>query len=385
MKKTILFLFALGLVFAGCFAEPVESAPTTVPTAETTQPTTLPPETTVFQETYTAPMLSLSAPAVTQTLSEGGKTLLSFTTQTMELITEDPQISEAVTLDLWNLTDFEATSGPKLLNQAKEAALGDSWVPYSLQLFFSPARLDRSVLSLVSTQVVSDGSPKATVNTGSVTYDLLAGRPLQLKDVLVADYSAQALSDLIVGALSEEAKAGVLYSDYAYVISELFSSNTPVKSWYLSEAGLCFYFAPYEIAPYNMGFVTATVPYSALTGLLREEYFPDEEILLKGTVLCRESQEALDGFTQFRELIMDPAGEEWLLHTDGAVEDLRLESGSFEGDTFLPEATVFACATLCQGDAVILQATERQLEGLRLTYRSQGERVQLLLSQLPVS
>lgn len=384
MKNAILFLVALSLTLSGCFSEPQVTDTTTLPQPEATVPTSQTAEATEASTDYEAPMLSFSAPTVTQTLEGGaGTALLTFTTQTMELLMEDPQISEAVTLDFLNLTDFEATSGPKLLKEAREAASAqENWSPYSLQILFSPARLDRSVLSLVSTQVVSDGNPKATVNIGSVTYDLLSGRQVQLKDVLVPEYSAETLSGLIVESLKGLSEQGMLYSDYAYVIGDMFSSNTPIKSWYLSGEGLCFYFAPYEIAPYNMGFVTATVPYTALADLLRAEFFPDESVLLKGTVLCREAQEDLESFSQFRELVLDPSGGEWLIHTDGAVEDLRLESGSYSGGEFLPEATVFACATLCPGDALILQASEEQFSALRLIYQSQGETVALRLSDL---
>lgn len=375
MKKTIIILITVSLVFSGCFAMPeptqptepqVTAYPTTAPQEETTQEATLP------LSDYQTPMVSFASPTVTENYGSGS---LVYTFQTMELLLEDPQVSEWVTLELLNHTDFNSTEGPRLLAEAEQA--GET---IGLTLLHTPARLDRGMLSLVSTQVISGTGPKATGVMASSTFDLITGRQLSLKDVLIPQYDAKALCGRIIDALEPLAKDGALYSDYSDVISDLFASNAPVENWYLSQNGLCVYFAPYEIAPYNLGTVTAEIPYDLLPGLLREAYFPGEMLGLVGELKCVPGLEELQEQSQFRDLMLDQDGEEWVITARGAVEDLRIESGMIQDEQFISEATLFAAATLCQGDAIVLQAFQETLDKLYVTYRSGGETVSLPLS-----
>ena len=380
MKKTIVILIAVSLVFSSCFATPeptqsTEPRPTTIPTTapqvETTQEATLP------LSDYQTPMVSFSSPTVTENYGGGS---LVYTFQTMELLLEDPQVSEWVTLELLNHTDFDSTEGPRLLAEAEQT--GET---IGLTLLHTPARLDRSLLSLVSTQVISGTGPKATGVMASSTFDLITGRQLSLKDVLVSQYDAKTLCDRIIAALEPLAQEGVLYSDYTYVISDLFASNAPVENWYLSQNGLCVYFAPYEIAPYNLGTVTAEISYDTLLGLLREEYFPGEVLGLVGNLKCSQGLDGLKEQSQFRDMVLDRDGQEWVITACGAVEDLRIESGMIQDEQFVTEATLFAAATLCRGDAIVLQASQETLATLYVTYRSGGETVFLPLSDFLAS
>jgi hypothetical protein len=333
---------------------------------ETTQEATLP------LSDYQTPMVSFSSPTVTENYGAGS---LVYTFQTMELLLEDPQVSEWVTLELLNHTDFDSTEGPRLLAEAEQT--GET---ICLTLLHTPARLDRSLLSLVSTQVISGTGPKATGVMASSTFDLITGRQLSLKDVLVSQYDAKTLCDRIIAALEPLAQEGVLYSDYTYVISDLFASNAPVENWYLSQNGLCVYFAPYEIAPYNLGTVTAEISYDTLPGLLREEDFPGEMLCLVGNLKCSQGLDGLKEQSQFRDMVLDRDGQEWVITACGAVEDLRIESGVIQDEQFVTEATLFAAATLCRGDAIVLQASQETLATLYVTYRSGGETVFLPLS-----
>lgn len=370
MKKFLLIIAVLSLILCSCELEPEGTEQTT---AAQTEPATEPQpietttEATLPLSSYQTPMVSFAAPAVTE--NHGGS-LLEYTYQIMELLMEDPQVSEWVTLELINRTDFSATSGPQLLAEAKES--GES---ISLSLFHTPARLDRGVLSLISTQVVSGNGPKATGTMASATFDLITGRKLSLKEILIPGYDAQVLSNAVIQALEPLASEGALYSDYAYVVSELFASNAPVENWYLSETALCVYFAPYEIAPYNLGNVTAEIPYDLLLDLLRKEYFPDEVLGLVGNLKLSSNLDILQEKNHFRDLILDSNGPEWVITVEGAIEDLRIESTDLM-------TTLFASATLCQGDAIIVQTTREVLESLTVTYRSGGETIVIPLSSL---
>ena len=368
MKRIILFLMICVMLLSGCITIPEPTQSTTV--------ATMPPQTTAATEPtqtepeysdYEAPMLSLTGVYDVRSFP-----LMDYRSHIFELLIQDPQVSEAVTLNLLNITDFDATEASRLLKQEESV---------SFQLQGNCQRLDSSILSLLITQVVSteDGRPNVTMQ--SATYDLVTGNRLKLKDILLPDYSAQVLTDALMESLSQKAQQGLLYSDYAYVVSQLFTANTQAVNWYFSSEGLCFYFSPYEIAPYNLGFVTATIPYEALTGTLRSVYFPSETVGLMGKVIC-QAGDAWENFSQFRELTLDPNGKEYQIFSQGAVENFRMEYGTFTEAGFISEGTVFASTTLCPQDVILLQLNEEQVGKLLVTYLAGGELVSVALTDL---
>lgn len=379
MKKFIIILLSITLLIyaPGCTKEPsVSTTESTKSDPIQTQPT----ETT--QETYPSalpdlPLLTFSAPV--QTLghyADDGTHLLTYSYQDFSLILEDPQIADAVVIDLLNHVDYENSDVRRVLSDAQAAYdAGGEWTPFVYSTRFSPERFDRGILSLCGTHALYTGSPRPTTAIVSITYDLLSGRQLSLQDILAADYSADTLSQLITASLSSLSEQGMLFSDYAYVVSELFNTNQPVDSWYLSEYGLCFYFAPYEIAPYSSGTITAEVPYSALVGLLKEEYFPAEAENLTGNVYILPFNDAdPEQFDQFAELVMDEDGQRYLLYTDQCLQDLRIELGYWVADGgFISEATVFTSPALCSGNGIVIHASADTVQALRLTYNNSSE------------
>ncbi len=388
MKKIIALLLCLGLLSAaGCTKAPIN--PTTEPTSETTVPIptdTQSIETTTPLVTVDGPFLAFSAPFLrNEYRAKDGSLLFTYTSQNISLILEDPQVADAVVIDILNLTDYENSSAKQVLADAQQAYSGQAvWTPYTYSTVFSPMRFDAAVLSLYGTQAVFNGSPRSTAANMAVTYDLITGRPLELKEVLIADFSADALSTLISVALHELESQGMLYSDYAYVISDMFSTNRPVDTWFFSNRGLCFFFAPYEIAPYSTGTVVAEIPYESLTGLLKDEYFPAEQIRLSGTVNCEPFTTAdLSGFTQFAELILDESGKEYLLHANGCLRNVRIQAGSWlDDENFLPDATVFAAPFLSGSNALMIQFSADAAQDLLLTYEDGDQVVSLDLLSL---
>lgn len=391
MKNIIAALLCISLLVltVGCAKEP--AAPTNEPTIVPT--TSVPADTEAAETTLPtqpvaidAPLLAFSAPIVTKEhRAKDGSLLFTYTSQDISLILEDPQVADAVVIDFLNLIDYENSPAKNILADAESDYSGQSdWVPYSFRTVFSPMRFDAGILSLYGTQALYNGSPRSASANTAVTYDLMTGRPLDLKDVLVEDFSADALSSLICSALSGLETKGMLYSDYAYVISELFSTNKPVDTWYLSTNGLCFYFAPYEIAPYSVGTVTAQIPYAELVGLLKDEYFPAEKIELSGDVQMQPFQNAdLSMFTQFAELIIDENGSEYLLHISGCIQNVRIQTGTkLEDESFLSDATIFAAPTLSSSDALMIQLAPDMTQSLLLTYEENDTVVSYDLSAL---
>jgi hypothetical protein len=391
MKKFLLILLCAALVcsIAGCREDaPEVTVPTTKPVETTvptqpvpTQPSTEPPI------DFQAPLYAAMMPVEAQEFQAAdGTVLLTYTAQELSVLLEDPQIADVVTLDFLNAVDYSSSPAPALLQSAREDYTGQAgWTPYAFSILYDAMRVDAGILSLYGKQVIQSDSLRPSSVPVSLTYDLLTGRRLALKDILQPAYSADTLVSAICDSLAGYADSGVLYSDYAYVISEMFSTNTPVKTWYFSPTGLCFYFLPYEVAPHSAGTIVAEIPYSALSGLLRDEYFPAEIPALSGNLhLAPLEDAALSQFQQFAELTLDRAAASWLLSTDGAAANVRIEVGiwSEHADAFYPTCTVFSAATLCEGDALLLQVSQEEIASMRITYESGGAVVSLPLNNI---
>ena len=382
MKKIIAILLCISflLIFTGC--------PNNQP-LPTTEPTVQPIETTPFENEGTEPseetwpldienlpLLAFSAPTVTlQQTADDGTVIFSYIYQEFSLILEDPQVADAIIIDLLNYVDYENSAAKSILSEAEDAYSNQSdWVPYSYSTLFDPQRLDASVLSLYGTHAMYRGTPRPTAVNLCVTYDLISGRPLALKDILIADFSADVLSEKISQSLASLASQGILYSDYAYVVSELFTTNKPVDNWYFSANGLCFFFAPYEIAPYSAGTIIAEIPYSELTDLLKDEYFPAESIEYLGGLQMTPFQNAeLSEIDQFAELVLDANGTQYILQANGCLKDVRIELGTwYSEDHFTAESTVFFAFELCNSDAIMLQLDPNMSQGMRISFSSEG-------------
>ena len=91
------------------------------------------------------------------------------------------------------------------------------------------------VLSFYASKTIYDGSFRGNFTNFFLTYDLLTGRALEIRDILVADYSADDLVELIVQDLSKYEEDEMLFPDYAQLVSDMFQSNRPVDNWYFAQ------------------------------------------------------------------------------------------------------------------------------------------------------
>lgn len=379
MKKilTIILSCALIITCCGCGLILKDPSQTAAPPTTTAGGGTLPPE-TISQGDQQLPMTSISLPLIqTRQNADDGTLLISCAYQQVTTpILQDADVAEAVALDLMNRIDLVSATAGTLAAQAKNNYSGQTnWVPYSCRVSYDPMRLDSGVLSLYGQTVTYAGGIHPDYAGVSVTYDLVNGSVLSLGDLLTDGCTSETLSNLVIEALNGLGSNYYLYSDFEESVAARFGSNWAQDgSWYLSREGLCFYFSPYDIAPYATGMVVATVPYEKLVGLLEDAYFPVERLTVNGTVEATLFEDAeLDSYSQFSEAILDPEGTRFLLHTQGTVYDVRLEQGqwSADGAVFTPDCTVFAASSLTPGDAIMVQAMFPDvLSPLRLTYRS---------------
>lgn len=380
MRRAVLFVLCLALLLGGCGIVPGDettapSVPTSAaPTASTAAPTEDP---TVPQENlpvFQASMVSIALPLAHNVVTaEDGTVIFNGVYQNVSPMFQEPDIAQRVTMDLLDRIDLGLTDAETVLNAAREAydASSGTWNPYYAGILYTPTRIDAGVLSLLGQySSVAGGQAHPNHALSSVTYDLVTGKPLTFQDLVTEEFSAPVLCQLLLDAL--EPQKDSLYSEYETVVRNLFSRE--LTNWYLSPTGLCFYFAPYEIASYVTGTVVAEIPYGQLGGILRNEYFPEERGAYEGSPVVERFESAdRDQFSQFTEVIVDRAGSRFLLSAQGTMLDLSIVQGSRSGDYFQPEGTIFAASSLSQGEAIMIQADPNAADqALQLTYTSGG-------------
>ncbi len=393
MKRIAICLLVLALLCAGCAK---------VPASETTDPKA-PPESTVstpvgtdVPETTDAPgpvrlpLVAVSMPVVNEeTTADDGTLIFTKTYQDLSLIAPDGEMAQKVVLNLLQQLDAgEVTShgiAEQALNNYKTI---EYWTPYFYQLLYNPMRVDEKVLSLYGLELYYTGGVHPNQVCVSGTYDMATGEVLTLKDILTGADAATALSQAVTEYLAENRETYQLYDGFATVIHQRIGGDGAAwrdnTAWYFSDAGLCFYFSPYDLAPYVVGPIRVEVPYESLVDLVHPDFLPAPLPEANGTVSVALAQDVeLEQFGQFAEAILDAEGERFVLYADDLVTNVTLETGDFHDDgAFYPRSVVFMAHTLCQGDAVMVQAQITDtMPTLRLTFNSGSKEVVLYVVQ----
>ena len=388
MKKIILLSIAgvilLGALVAGVIwyqarvDDPTNT--TTVPTQTTTVPTA-PTETTQpsVQVHIEAPMVSISLPILSETFTaDNATTIFTHTFQDVVLDLPDAEIAKTVTLDLLKRMDVNASVLGDIRTNAYQDYTGqDPWIPYYYKVLYSPQRIDQTILSLYGEEDAYGSSYSGTTGI-SVTYNLLTGKALKLGDVLTEEGAAsEKLLQALLDALSGKKEEYMLFDDYADIISGRFQTDLQQEShWFFSTEGLCFFFSPYDIAPNASGIVVATVPYSKLTGILQDAYFPGEQPEFHGEMSATAFDKAdTNQFTHYANLITDTDAPEYILHTKGVLYDIQIEQGQWFGETyFRKDSVIFHANHLSPEDALVLRASLPDNKSpLLLSYTCEGK------------
>jgi len=383
MKKILatLLCFAV-LVGAGCTAEAPAPQETTIPQiSEQTEATTKPEAEATQANDYIpaqAPMAAISLPvSVKQEYTENDVLLFTYKCQTISLIIPDSEIERKVILDLQNRLDSFSSTAEDISNQAKADYKEDKdWQNYFCEVLYTPERIDLSVLSLYGENTNWVGGAHPSKNCISSNYDLTTGEVLTLGSILTHEDTLESLCDLLIEEVAEIKAEKYLFPDYADIIKNRFAQNESYnESWYFSNSGLCFYFSPYEIAPYSSGVITLTIPYEKLNGIIEDRYFPAERDVANGTLsIAKEAGTDLTAFSQIAEVILDGTGEMLFLYTDRSVQDISIAVGTVDAaGNFTKSSTVFATPILTPGDAVMLQNLWDTQQTLTVQYTSTNQ------------
>ncbi len=387
MKKYA--LIAALLILMGCLSAcmPTENTAgettpvaTTLPPQQTTLPeatpgsnidTTNPPESTLSKIS----LASIATPIVSQDfLAEDGTRLLTYTYQDIFLIYPDAAVADAVYLSMVNAMNYSSGLQDTLI-QAQEAYDGSSnWTAYEYSVLFDTMRIDQCIISVYGN--VTSKTSEASSIAVSGSFSLIDGKHLTFGDIQANGYHYYTLLTKIDAQLKASPAAKELFEDYRETMASHLR-DTKYTNWFFTETGLSFFFLPMEIAPNSEGTIVVEVPYSELVGLLKDDYFPGEEYTTGGSMYAQLFENAeLFKYTQFSEISQNSQGAEFVLSTDGAVTDIRLEYGSWNsaGTKFIPIATIFACDGIGTDTAIVVQCEIPDvLPVLRLSYLSNGE------------
>ena len=400
MKRLLAILAAIFITVAlwGCGSQeqPVQTQPSTTAPAQPneTQPTepsqpsepTIPtepeePDPEPGIEILQKPMYALTlVPVTNESKAQDGTVIFKEITQSPYLVLPEPGVANKVLLDLGNKLNMNESNVANAIETAEQAYSNSmGWFSsHLMQLTYTPQRFDSGVLSLSGVNVSYTGGPHADYNGKAVSYDLLTGNVLTLSAILDNQAATDTLTALIIDALDATKQEQQLFEGYETVISDLMNTEiTGIKNWYFTDSGLCFFYDPYEVAPFTAGIVTAEIPYSSLVGILKDEYFPAEKDLTEGIVnITPFTMDAQSNFTQFSELILSANGTTFLLNTDKSVSNLQIyaaNKGLLSVNNLTSDAVAFKTYMLTPGDAVTV-SVDFSVTDLILSYES-GDKI----------
>lgn len=382
---SIILCAALVLSFIGCAKENTPTSPTTATT--TNNPTeitaSIPDPTPGSAAVYESSMASVAMPLIMEIQRKDDMEIAYYTHQDISITLPDADVAQQITLDLLNRIDKTRPAAEKVLASAESNYNGQqSWYPYSYAITYTPMRLDENILSFFGAESCFDGSPRSIHNTLSVTYDLTTGETLSLKSILHEENFADALCDLIVESLRKNSDQ--LFADYEKLVREKFSTNVTASNWYFNKEGLCFYFAPYELAPYSAGTIIAEVPYSSLSGLMRDAYFPGEQLQTSGNIFVQTLDDfsITENYAQFARITLTQDEDKLLIATDGSVTDVRLIYNPSKPNSGVMEAVILSLAGLGPTDAILLELDAEAAAGqISIQYVTNGQTQTLTLTK----
>ena len=182
------------------------------------------------------------------------------------------------------------------------------------------------------------------------------------------DATVQQFLNLVLAELNKIANSHFLYNDYQSTVQNRFLNSDPAHDelWYFSQTGLCFYFAPYEIAPYSSGVISVEIPYAKLTKLVHEAYLPLSRNSSDGQIQVTPFDKVdLDKFSHISEIVIEKNAKMFMIHTDKTIQDIRIEYTD-KSDSYI----VFAAYNLLPDNGVMIQGNEETLKNVKITYKS---------------
>ena len=368
MKKILVLCICTALFLVGCNSniEPAIPEPTIAPVPTATEPNI---QDTVEVQTQ---LLAVSVPASTEkTTLDDGSELFSYTSQHMQFLFPDEEVADKVILDFLNRVDIGRQDADTILEMAKhDYDENANWYPYFYQVLYSPMRIDYGVLSLYGAQSSYSGGVHGNISGVAANYDLMTGDILTLGSIMHENADKEDFINIIIESLDPMAEEYFLYDDYMDgVRNRLDVDENLYEDFYFTNTGLCFFFSPYEIAPYSSGVITVEIPYNELPGLIYDGYFPAEQERTHGNLFTAEvSKINMEQFDNMAEVNLASGESALVAYPNGTIKNVQLLVSTDEMS--MPEYTVFAAYAMSDKDAVIINVDDGDIDDIQIQYSS---------------
>ena len=367
MKKILILILCFLFLFSGCGTQQQEVIP-----AETLP---FPTETSATEPVSSDTVLyAVSVPAVKEIYqSEDGTELFSYTSQHMQLILPNEDVADNIVLDFLNRVDSTAKNAESVLTAAQyDYDPGNEWFPYFYQIIYSPTRIDQGVLSLFGSQNSYSGGLHGSLSCIAANYDLMTGDTLTLGSIMHMDATKEDFIVRIIDKLNAVASEYYLFDDFEEgVYARLSGDENLYEDFYFTQTGLCFFFSPYEIAPYSSGVISIEIPYSELPGLIYDGYFPGEREQVSGKMHSSDfMQTDMERFNNMAEVTLVNGEEIMVVYPEGNVEDIRISVAG--DDRNQPEYIIFAAPEMSDRNAVVISLTKDDIAKMTVSYTANG-------------
>ena len=354
--------------------DPVTTDPTTEPTL--TEPVTEPTVPNI--EPVIENMYSVSLPVTIETYhAEDNTPIFTYSYQTIYPVLPDRDVSDKIIMDFTNRIEQTRTVSADVLAEAEEYhSISTVFSPFSYEIQYDVTRIDQGVLSLFGHIIqISETSPMNR-SLISANYNLVTGDMLTLGSILYHADTKDDLAALVISHL-ESRDDLMLYDEFRRTVNARFQRDESIdEDFYFSATGLCFYFAPYEIAPRSYGTVVVEIPYNKLTGIIDDAYFPAERSFTNGALNISPFHDAdLESYHQFVEIVAASDATKLLLTTDSAVQDIRISEliWAKDGMSYTQTKNIFASNFLYKDNAILLEADfDAYRPNYMLTYSIEG-------------
>lgn len=369
MKKYISILLVLVMLFTlcACRRKKPEPTDTSVSSDSTTESQNTTEDTGDIIE-FTD-MVAVSVPAVTETTkASDGTVLFEYTYQNMALVLNNEDVANKIILDFLNRVDTTKLPADSIKASAKSAyPSAKDWIPYLYSITYSPVRIDGNVLSLFGNHVVYNGAFHPDRTCVSATYNLQTGEALSLADIMDPQASLEGICQLVLDVLGKKETELSLDPGYEEIVKQRFKTDiSHDESWCFTADGLCFYFAPYEIAPYITGVVHAEIPYSSLKNIVKAEYLPARRAQVSGKLTVEDFDvNKVEQFTRIAETVLNKDGNMYMVYTNDKVQDVKIRITDANNSY-----TAFATYGLMPGDCIMVQADDSMLAKIEISYAS---------------
>jgi hypothetical protein len=320
-------------------------------------------------------LYAVSVPAVTEAYqAQDGTELFSYTGQHMQLILPNEDVADNIVLDFLNRVDASSLNAERVLEAAQyDYVPGEEWFPYFYQIIYSPTRIDEGILSLFGAQSSYSGGLHGSLSCIAANYDLTNGDPLTLGSIMHMNATKEDFIVRIIDKLNSVADDYYLYDDFEDgVYARLSGDENLYEDFYFTQTGLCFFFSPYEIAPYASGVISIEIPYSELPGLIYDGYFPGERDQTSGTMYAGDfMQTDMEQFDNMAEVTLITGQEIMVVYPEGTVEDIRINVAG--DDMNRPEYTIFAALEMSGKNAVVVSLNQEDIAKMTVSYTAGGK------------